>query len=181
MDGIADDGRQHGDERHCPVAGAAAGKQPESKHPQQRAVCVGGNDVDSIKDALAVELLYQADKESQQGRQAEMHLVSFSTRGLFIVRVGAQEVDAHACCHCREGGVGIAEGGCNHADSEKYEYGLSELSLSGKHRQDVIARGRQVQMHVGSQCEQENTQAEKEEIQRDERKSVAVHVFLSLL
>ena len=98
----------------------------------------------------------------------------------FYIFICVKKVYTYTGSHCSQCGIGITERRCNDTDCEEYKYCLPQISLCGKHRKYIVIHFREDKVHLSCQCQQKDPQAKKQEIQRDERNPVTIHILLCL-
>ena len=143
---VTDDGWENGDEGNTSVARLQSCGHAEGEESQQWSVGVAGDGVDGVNDAGVVQCLEAQDEQDEDDHHAQVYplssplwilkwrmwvtLLIFNVIFIFHFRsvLYAKNVDAEAGGESRQGRVGTGEGGCNDADGEEDQYGLSHGS-----------------------------------------------------
>ncbi len=179
--GEADQRGGYADIGHVFVAGFPPREKPEGKQPQQRAVRVRGDQVNRVDNAPVVHGLERQDDPDEQDRDRHVYRQADTPRPSRLRPLHAEDVHAKRGGERRQRRVGAAESRRYDTDREEDQDALAQDPRGAKHREDVVAQGRQRDLLPRRQRQQQYPQREKQEVDRREGEAIHVHVLLRVL
>ena len=157
----------HGDERHPPVADAAAREDAEKEHAQNRAVGVAGDFVDEVDNAVVGQVLERQDDTRHTGGHQDVDPAAHAGETPIVAEFRAlQNVDGERSRQSRERRTGGRIGARYQSDDEQHGDSCGQPSVDGDQREYPVALGgnlHAVALHVEVEQHAEHQEEEDDE------------------